>query len=77
VHNDENSVMFGLAQAPQFEALRLAVESKMLAYRANQGGSFAPQVTGIDELTKLVDLRDRGAITDQEFETQKRRLLKH
>lgn len=76
VQRDENSVMFGLLQAPQFETLRLAVESKMLAYRANQGGSFAPQATGIDELTKLADLRDRGAISDQEFETQKRRLLK-
>ena len=28
-----------------------------------------------DELAKLTDLRDRGALSDDEYETQKRRLL--
>lgn len=33
--------------------------------------------TGVaDELAKLANLRDRGIITDEEFEAQKRKLLK-
>jgi hypothetical protein len=29
----------------------------------------------VDQLTKLVDLRDRGALTEAEFEAQKAKLL--
>lgn len=34
-----------------------------------------PQGSVTDELAKLADLRDRGALSDGEFEIQKRRLL--
>lgn len=35
------------------------------------------QQTGVaDELAKLANLRDRGVITDEEFEVQKKKLLK-
>ena len=34
-----------------------------------------PAVDPIEQLTKLADLRDRGVLTDEEFEAQKRRLL--
>jgi hypothetical protein len=40
----------------------------------DQAGSSAT-ADPIDELQKLADLRDRGALTDAEFEQQKRRLL--
>ncbi len=35
----------------------------------------APQTTVADQLTKLADLRDRGALTDAEFATEKAKLL--
>ena len=34
------------------------------------------QIGVADELAKLANLRDRGVITDEEFEVQKRKLLK-
>jgi hypothetical protein len=34
-----------------------------------------PQPTVVDQLAKLADLRDRGALTDAEFEAQKAKLL--
>jgi Short C-terminal domain len=38
-----------------------------------QGAAAAPDVA--DQLTKLADLRDRGALTEAEFEAQKAKLL--
>jgi putative oligomerization/nucleic acid binding protein/phospholipase D-like protein len=38
-------------------------------------GAVAPGTTKADELGKLADLRDRGAITTDEFEKQKAALL--
>ena len=37
------------------------------------GAATTPDIA--DELTKLADLRDRGALTEAEFETQKAKLL--
>jgi hypothetical protein len=37
------------------------------------GGTAAPDVA--DQLTKLADLRDRGALSEAEFQAQKRELL--
>ncbi|MBX3158369.1 MAG: SHOCT domain-containing protein [Deltaproteobacteria bacterium] len=34
-----------------------------------------PAATSLDELQKLADLRDRGVLTAQEFETKKRQIL--
>lgn len=38
-----------------------------------RGGPSSPDVA--DELKKLADLRDRGVLTEAEFETQKAKLL--
>lgn len=75
VYSDENTVMFGQKQSPQFDSLRQAIESKMLTYRLRQGSSATTPASSADELTKLADLLDRNVITKQEFEQQKRRLL--
>jgi hypothetical protein len=37
--------------------------------------SFTNRVSNADDLTKLADLRDRGALTESEFQTEKRKLL--
>lgn len=40
-----------------------------------RGSGHAPPADPLDQLAKLADLRDRGALTDEEFQTQKRRIL--
>ena len=46
---------------------------------ATPGGQAAPAADGgddtLEKLQKLADLRDRGALTDEEFEDEKRKLL--
>jgi hypothetical protein len=72
---DENSVLFRRGnQEQEFRKLRAIVEEAVAETR------LAPVVrvkssSLADELTKLADLRDRGAITNAEFEHQKVRLL--
>ncbi|MGW4165233.1 SHOCT domain-containing protein [Streptomyces sp. NPDC004788] len=39
------------------------------------GGGGGGQGSGVDELARLAELRDRGAITDEEFERAKARVL--
>lgn len=48
-----------------------AAPSHHAAASATPQGSFA------DELTKLADLHDRGALTDSEFDAAKKKLLRH
>jgi hypothetical protein len=50
-----------------------AIQEKMAA-AFSQARSVAP-VDVADQLTKLADLRDRGALSDAEFEAQKAKLL--
>lgn len=63
---DENSVLFVDTQSARMMALRKFAERQI----------NAPQITAApvslaDELTKLADLKDRGAITVEEFEAKK------
>jgi Short C-terminal domain len=48
-------------------------QDALVAPRAQAG--TAPTVDVADELTKLVDLRKAGALTDAEFQAQKAKLL--
>ena len=67
---DENTVMFDQTQQPDFEALRQTLYDKML----NATSARAP-TTNLDQLEQLANLRDKGIVTDEEFEATKRRLL--
>ncbi|MDQ0809867.1 hypothetical protein QFZ63_001581 [Streptomyces sp. B3I7] len=67
---DENSVVFTKKQQPAFEALRAALEQAI----ANRHAP-APAASVADELAKLAELHQRGVLSDQEFATQKQRLL--
>lgn len=50
-----------------------AAMQEMMAKAVPQAATPGPDVA--DELTKLADLRDRGVLTDAEFEAQKAKLL--
>ena len=58
------------AQIQSAAAIRDAMAN---AFPQTEGASPRPDVA--DELTKLADLRDRGVLTDAEFEVQKAKFL--
>jgi hypothetical protein len=69
--SDENSVMFRQGeQAKEFAKLRTFVEAKVMGSGANHR-----PVSAADELEKFAALRDRGILTEEEFQMKKRALL--
>ena len=66
--SDENSVMFRKPQQSAFDALREAVQER-ISKRESAGTGAA------DELEKLANLRDRGILTDEEFDAKKKQIL--
>lgn len=69
VAQDENAIVFD-APADEFRELRDFIQIKMAVA---QGGPAAPSLA--DELAKLAVLRDQGILTEDEFATQKAKLL--
>jgi hypothetical protein len=72
---DENSVAFPKKQQPYFEKLRAALDEGIAAQHAVQPPDAAAPKSVADELEKLAQLRERGILTDAEFQEQKARLL--
>jgi len=77
---DENSVVFHYAQRKDFEGLRDAVQAALAAHHqaaaAPGSASAQPVQPGIPEqIEQLAALRDKGALTDAEFESKKSELL--
>jgi len=69
---DENSVTFRKNQQADFEAVRVLIESVI----ARRGRPAVPATLDLaDQLERLAALRDQGILTEQEFATQKARLL--
>ena len=60
--------------AAQMQAATAMQQMLATQYAQPAGGGAAPDVVA-DQLTKLADLRDRGVLSDAEFQTQKARLL--
>ena len=67
----------GLAEGSMGQfANGVSVELEEVArHRASQEPQAGPQFSVADELEKLADLRDRGVLSDEEFEEQKSKLL--
>ena len=57
------------------DGVQQEIYRQMEAHDKKKAGWSAPKASAADELEKLANLRDRGAITDQEFETKKAQLL--
>ncbi|MFC1871377.1 SHOCT domain-containing protein [Chloroflexota bacterium] len=67
---DENTIMFNVKQQPSFERLKTAVDEGIARQH------IAPKETSsLDDLEKLASLRDRGIITEEEFNAKKRQIL--
>jgi hypothetical protein len=69
INQDENAIDFD-KKSDDFRPLRDFIQSKIGASSASH-----PQLSLADELAKLAQLRDQGVLTDDEFATQKARLL--
>jgi phage FluMu protein Com len=71
---DENTVLFRESHQAEFEAFKEAVEERLIAIRSP--ASHAPAaLSPVEELEKLARLRDRGIVTEEEFQAKKRQLL--
>lgn len=70
--SDENSIIFGPRELEDFERIKEAIEDRMATI--NKGDS--PRHSDLDELEKLARLRDKGIITEEEFDAKKRHILK-
>jgi len=72
LRRDENTVMFHGGQEKAFEALREALEDGIASRRRARGSKAS---TDLDELEKLASLRDKGILTEEEFDHKKRQIL--
>lgn len=76
VASDENVVTFGYKEMPVFEKLRDVVEEQLsLLKETYVGNVIMTQSSNMDELEKLARLRDKGIISEEEFEAKKKQLL--
>jgi hypothetical protein len=69
----DSIVTFRPGQQRAFEAFREALEAKITSGVITRAPSVA--TTDLDELDKLASLRDRGVITEDEFNRKKKHLL--
>lgn len=73
---DENSIMIG--DGKQYTAF---VEAKRLIQlyieESSRPATVSTNVSAADEIIKLADLKSKGIISDEEFEAQKRKILKN
>lgn len=71
---DENTFLFDEQNNGQAEVAKKYIESRMKELHSPQPTKTAPSSLG-DELTKLAALKSQGLLTDEEFQTAKKRLL--
>ena len=69
-HNDENTVTFIKKQEAAFQKIKEAIEEKM---RSTETGGTKPSNLG--ELEKLAELKEKGIITEEEFNKKKKQIL--
>ena len=68
--HDENTVMFHKKHQPLFEQIKETVEARIVS-----GNNSAPATSDADELLKFAELRDKGILTEEEFQKKKAQVL--
>ena len=67
---DQNSVIFTAKQQPDFELIKAEIEKRMGEINISKSSySYA------DEIAKLAELRDKGILSEEEFQKKKRKIL--
>jgi len=69
---NENTVTFTRRQQPEFERLYLAVSQRIGTVTE---GKVKEELSDLDYLEKVASLRDKGIITEEEFNAKKRKIL--
>jgi hypothetical protein len=75
---DENTVMFNVSQAGQFQAIKDAVQARTAEIMSARVAPPAAMPTAPDPLAQIQQLgalRDQGLITPEEFDAKKTQLL--
>lgn len=72
---DENTIMFLKKNVPEFRVIHDTIRQLQNAPVSSVAAPAILSGSLSDELEKLVSLRDRGVLTDDEFQHQKRKLL--
>jgi hypothetical protein len=72
---DENTIILKSKKSyEQALKMKAEIERLMVEVQRPQSGS-AGSISRADEIAKLADLRDRGAISEKQFEAERDRLL--
>lgn len=73
---DENTVMFQKKHQVAFDAIREHVEATIVRRSSSNPSQSSTAPSSLaDELKKLAELRDAGVLSDEEFASQKSKLL--
>ena len=67
---DENTVVFRVSQQADIEMLMDELHKRIAAEKLK-----ASKFSALDELEKLANLRDRGVVSEEEFQMKKKQLL--
>jgi hypothetical protein len=68
--NDENTIMFNKRQMTGFEEIKSTIESKIDEIENKKAMEHS-----INDLEKLAELREKGIISEEEFEAKKKQIL--
>jgi hypothetical protein len=69
--SDENTVTFSHQHLKEFEILKAELERRVRIEKKPQGNA----ISHFYELDKLAELKEKGVVTDEEFQAAKRQLL--
>jgi hypothetical protein len=69
---DENAITFNKRDYPAFEAIKAAIDKQIALLQ--DAGTPATH-SDIDDLEKLAILRDKGILTEEEFQAKKKQIL--
>ena len=67
---DENTITFINPQEPAFVKIKEAIEEKMRSM-----GKSETKTSDLDQLEKLAELKEKGIITEEEFNAKKKQIL--
>jgi len=66
---DENTITFTKKQQPDFEAIKSMIEERMTK------GKAPSESSSISDLEKLAELKEKGIISEEEFNAKKKQIL--
>jgi hypothetical protein len=70
---DENTVVFTWKEQEKFQNIKQEIEKRMSPHKTKPQQS-SPS-SNLDELERLASFRDKGILTEEEFQTKKRQIL--